>query len=463
MNNVAIYCRESTEKQNIDTLVSLCEKEAKKLGYSNYKIYKDIKSGYSKDREEYTKLKEDIKEEKINILILYESSRITRDEIEHHMFYALLKLYNVRVYTLNHGWIDLTNEDDCFLAGLLNLLDAREGRKTAKRVKDRMEEMAKNGFWTGGPAPFGYKLVDKKLIIEPEEAEKVREIFKLFLEGKTRFSLSALFGFECKRVMRMLVNPVYNGKLKFRQIEFKNKKRIEHKQFDVLPGIHEPIIDDYTFKLVQDKVKSIKRETNKGGYIFKDLLICTCGEKMYLHKKKYFYKRDTPTITNVYICNSKDRKIRNCSLSIIHENELFVNVIESLEELILSFNVDDIDTNKNDFENQLKYYKKELSSISAKEEVLARQLMNEKLSENLYEKFIIELSENKEFLENKINSLTKVINSQEAKKNNKTILKEYFSKIKKEKDPEKLNAFFKLIIDSIEFINDYRFYIHLKF
>lgn len=463
MNNVAIYCRESTEKQNIDTLVSLCEKEAKKLGYSNYKIYKDIKSGYSKDREEYTKLKEDIKEEKINILILYESSRITRDEIEHHMFYALLKLYNVRVYTLNHGWIDLTNEDDCFLAGLLNLLDAREGRKTAKRVKDRMEEMAKNGFWTGGPAPFGYKLVDKKLIINPEEAEKVKEIFRLFLEGKTRFYLSALFGFECKRVMRMLVNPVYNGKLKFRQIEFKNKKRIEHKQFDVLPGIHEPIIDDYTFKLVQDKVKSIKRETNKGSYIFKDLLICTCGEKMYLHKKKYFYKRDTPTITNVYICNSKDRKIRNCSLSIIHENELFINVIESLEELILSFNVDDIDTNKNDFEKQLKYYKKELFSLSAKEEVLARQLMNGKLSENLYEKFIVELSENKEFIENKINSLAKVINSQEAKKNNKTILKKYFNKIKKEKDPEKLNAFFKLIIDSIEFINDYRFYIHLKF
>ena len=263
--------------------------------------------------------------------------------------------------------------------------------------------------------------------------------------------------------MRMLVNPVYNGKLKFRQIEFKNKKRIEHKQFDVLPGIHEPIIDDYTFKLVQDKVKSIKRETNKGSYIFKDLLICTCGEKMYLHKKKYFYKRDTPIITNVYICNSKDRKIRNCSLSIIHENELFINVIESLEELILSFNVDDIDTNKNDFEKQLKYYKKELSSLSAKEEVLARQLMNGKLSENLYEKFIVELSENKEFIENKINSLTKVINSQEAKKNNKTILKKYFNKIKKEKDPEKLNAFFKLIIDSIEFINDYRFYIHLKF
>ena len=86
MNNVAIYCRESTEKQNIDTLVSLCEKEAKKLGYSDYKIYKDIKSGYSKDREEYTKLKEDIKDEKINVVILYESSRITRDEIEHHMF-----------------------------------------------------------------------------------------------------------------------------------------------------------------------------------------------------------------------------------------------------------------------------------------------------------------------------------------------------------------------------------------
>lgn len=170
---------------------------------------------------------------------------------------------------------------------------------------------------------------------------------------------------------------------------------------------------------------------------------------MYLYKKKYFYKREIPEITNTYLCKSSNKKIRNCSLSYVREEKLFLNVMESLENLILSFAINDIDTNKDSFEKQLRYYRKELSSLSTKEEILVRQLMNGKLSEKLYEKFISELSENKEFIENKINSLTKVINSGEAKKNNKIILKKYFNKIKKEKDPEKLNAFFKLIIDSI--------------
>ena len=59
-----IYCRESTEKQEIDTLVSLCIKEAEKLGYKDYIIYKDVQSGYSSNREEYLKMLEDIKLEK---------------------------------------------------------------------------------------------------------------------------------------------------------------------------------------------------------------------------------------------------------------------------------------------------------------------------------------------------------------------------------------------------------------
>ena len=77
----AIYCRESTEKQNIQSLIDMCKKAAKKINLQNIKVYYDVASGYNKDREQYNKLKEDIQNNLVDTLVLYESSRLTRDEL----------------------------------------------------------------------------------------------------------------------------------------------------------------------------------------------------------------------------------------------------------------------------------------------------------------------------------------------------------------------------------------------
>ena len=71
-------------------------------------------------------------------------------------------------------------------------------------------------------------MVNKELVIVPEDAEKVKAIFKLFLDGKTRHSIASFFGYEVKKVRRLLENPVYIGKLKFHSVEIINKKKIYH-------------------------------------------------------------------------------------------------------------------------------------------------------------------------------------------------------------------------------------------
>ncbi len=465
----AIYCRESTEKQNIQSLIDMCKKAAKKINLQNIKVYYDVASGYNKDREQYSKLKEDIQNNLVDTLVLYESSRLTRDELEHHIFYGLLRVHNVKVYTVTHGWLDLQDADDTFLTNLLNLLDAREGRKTAKRSKDRMTELAEQGRWTGGPAPLGYKLVNKELVIVPEDAEKVKTIFKLFLDGKTRQSIANFFGYEVKKVRRLLENPVYIGKLKFHSVEIINKKKILHKDYKVLNGIHEPIIDESTFSLVQGKLKNIKVERNTDVYIFKDLIKCTCGRKMYRVVNKYNYlKKSTNEISrkteNLYYCRTSDKyKSLGCGAIGIHEEELFEEVMASLKKIIFSLEVENIDTKFDDYQSQLVLYKKELASLSRKEELLARQLLNSLISEEVFEKLMKELKEKKAFLEEKIKNLTTLITNKKNTNKNSEILKKYFFKLEKEKAPEKINNFLKLIIDEIEMVNDYRFYIHLKF
>lgn len=465
----AIYCRESTEKQNIQSLIDMCKKAAKKINLQNIKVYYDVASGYNKDREQYNKLKEDIQNNLVDTLVLYESSRLTRDELEHHIFYGLLRVHNVKVYTVTHGWLDLHDADDTFLTNLLNLLDAREGRKTAKRSKDRMTELAEQGRWTGGPAPLGYKLVNKELVIVPEDAEKVKTIFKLFLDGKTRQSIASLFGYEVKKVRRLLENPIYIGKLKYHSVEIVNKKKIHHKDYKLLNGIHESIIDENTFSLVQGKLKNIKVERNTDTYIFKDLLKCTCGRKMYRVIKKYKYLKKTTNKfsvknENLYYCRTSDKyKSVGCGAIGIHEDELFEEVMASLKNIILSLEVENIDNQFDDYQSQLSLYKKELTSLSGKEELLTRQLLNSLISEEVFEKLMKELKEKKEFLEEKIKNLTTLIANKKNTNKNSEILKKYFLKLEKEKAPEKINNFLRLIIDEIEMVNDYRFYIHLKF
>jgi len=51
-----------------------------------------------------------------------------------------------------------------------------------ERVRDKIAASKRKGIWVGGPVPLGYRCIDKKLIIVPEEAETVRTIFRRYLE-----------------------------------------------------------------------------------------------------------------------------------------------------------------------------------------------------------------------------------------------------------------------------------------
>jgi site-specific DNA recombinase len=75
---------------------------------------------------------------------------------------------------------------------ILTLFDEYQSKENAKHVLRAMKENARQGYWNGGPTPFGYKAVaaetkgdtvKKKLVIDPTEAEIVKEIFRLHKEG----------------------------------------------------------------------------------------------------------------------------------------------------------------------------------------------------------------------------------------------------------------------------------------
>ncbi len=451
---VAIYCRESTDKQDIDGLVAMCEVQAKKLGFTDYTIYKDVGSGMERNRPNYLRLLDDVKNNKINILILYESSRLTRDSLEHQATYRLLQQHEVKLYILNRGWVDPNDDNDEFVSSLLNLIDTKEVRQIRKRAKDKMAHIKDSGFWTGGTPPTGYKLIDKKLFIDHEKAPIVKEIFRLFLSGMTRSKIASIFQFESKRVYRILNNPIYIGYLKKNQIITVNRKPVVNKEYQIVKGQHDAIISKDDWDLTQSLLKSITIEKDTTIRALQGLIKCRCGNPLY-HKAP-----DKSHNKLYYICKQVDM---GCKSKVIIEDEMLEAILDELEEVIKSLDSLEIeDTDNSAFKEQLTYYSKELEKFPKKEELLLDKYLEGAINNTLYENKLDEIKIKKKEYQLQLNKLETLEADRQQKQNTKGLLFEYFTLLKTEKNPEKLNHFFRIIIDRIELINDFRFIIHLK-
>jgi site-specific DNA recombinase len=136
-----------------------------------------------------------------------------------------------------------------------------EREVTAERIRDKVAASKRKGMWMGGAVPMGYEVVDKTLVVNSDEAAAIGIIFEEYLvEGSVR-QLSARLdkvgvvskqrtnrhgrisggkAFSRGALYNILRNPIYIGKTR-------------HKE-ELHEGLHEAIIDDATWQLVQDKL-----------------------------------------------------------------------------------------------------------------------------------------------------------------------------------------------------------------
>ncbi len=131
-----------------------------------------------------------------------------------------------------------------------------------ERVRDKIAASKRKGLWVGGPVPLGYRSVDKKLEIVPEEADLVRKIFEGYLRLGSIGALAASLNAEgikpkprrlangrtvaaaCYRVgplAHLLKNRFYIGEVAYRD--------------EIHPGEHRPILDRALFDAVQIRLK----------------------------------------------------------------------------------------------------------------------------------------------------------------------------------------------------------------
>ncbi|MCO5761914.1 MAG: recombinase family protein [Chromatiaceae bacterium] len=187
----AIYCRYSSDRQRETSLAdqeTVCRRRAQAEGWVVDEVYADAAiSGSRQDRPRYRDLLADAAAGLWSILLVEDLSRLSRDEVEGIQAVRRLEHRGVRVIGVSDGY-DSSRPGRTAQRGVRALLSSLYLEDLAFRTHRGQEGQAKRGFHAGGLA-YGYRSVrgdeGSKLIIEPDQAAIVREIWEHFAAGKS--------------------------------------------------------------------------------------------------------------------------------------------------------------------------------------------------------------------------------------------------------------------------------------
>lgn len=276
---VAAYCRVSTDKT--DQVNSFLTQMRYYTDYikSNPKmilidIYADegISGTLMDKRDEFKRLLKDCKNRKIDRVLVKSVTRFARNSLECIEAVRELKSYGVSVFFENDK-IDTENMNSEMLLYIKSAFAQNESMSLSKRMVQSIRMRMEDGTYKLGIAPYGYKLVDGELEIEPEEAKNIRKIFDLYLSGiganaivkyMQRHEIGDML-WNIGRINYILENERYTGNMIMGKTYTPNvlplRNRPNKGQMDSFyySDTHEGIITKEEF----DKVKEIKKMRQK--------------------------------------------------------------------------------------------------------------------------------------------------------------------------------------------------------
>lgn len=187
-----IYTRVSTDAQeekgtSLETQKSLGIEKANQLKM-NYKIWNEGGESSSFEhfinRPELRGLLHAISAGEVKHLWVYNNDRLSRNEITAAQIRTALREHNVNFYTLG-GKFNLNNPQDNLFKKMLDSFAEFDNEIRTDRTRLGKLNRIKEGFWMGGPPPYGYEIKDKKLALHPEESKWVQQIFEWYGSKKS--------------------------------------------------------------------------------------------------------------------------------------------------------------------------------------------------------------------------------------------------------------------------------------
>jgi site-specific DNA recombinase len=302
----AIYTRKSSEHNlelafsSLDAQREACEAYIKSQAHEGWRLipgrYDDgAFSGASLERPALQQLLADVRACTIDIVLVYKVDRLTRSLADFAKLIELFDAHGVSFVSVTQSFNTSSSMGRLTLNVLLSFAQF-ERELIGERVREKIAASKRKGIWVGGPVPFGYAAVDKKIFVVPNEAEAVRTIFARYLEFGSvralgedldrqgirskprRLSDGRSIGggaFGVGALAYLLKNRFYIGEVVYRGA--------------VHRGEHEPILDSALFAAVQgthllDRMRSAKgsrisyfaRSRRQATFSLCVLKVCEC-------------------------------------------------------------------------------------------------------------------------------------------------------------------------------------------
>ena len=264
-------------------------------------------SGTTDNRPEFQRMLTDCRAGKVDLVVTKSITRFARNTVILLETIRELKGLGIDCYFEKENMHSISPDGELLLT-LLALYAEEEARSASENQRWRIKKRFEQGLpWVGNM--LGYRLVDGKMVIVPEEAEVVRKIYSLYLSGMGRCAIAKQLLLEDplpesnrqwtpRSIKLILENEKYTGDMLLQKTyreNFRTKKKLKNdgqKRKYLVRENHEAIIDRETFARVQTEMASRSERYAKGRtasceskHLFCNLIRCgNCGQMYIYHK-----------------------------------------------------------------------------------------------------------------------------------------------------------------------------------
>ena len=355
-NKVALYARFSSDNQrseSIDAQIRAMKAYCKQHNFVIINTYIDeAKSATTDRRPAFQQMIADSSNHTFDILLVHKLDRFARNRYDSAVYKRELKKNGVLVYSVLEN-LD-NSPESIMMEAVLEGMSEYYSQNLSREVMKGMRENALQCKHTGGIPPLGYDLdEEKRLIINPHEAEAVKLIFDLYYQGYGySYILSMLYergyktkggkDFQKNSLYGILTNPKYQGTYVYNRVVAKSMlgTRNNHQYKDtsdmvIIDGGCPQIVEPHIFETVQKRIAEHKhtggRLNAKTQYLLSGKVFCRECSKSMIGNTRFSGRDKSLYIT--YRCPSKKYA---CNNKEINRGYLESYVISLLEKHLLN-------------------------------------------------------------------------------------------------------------------------------
>ncbi|MBF0339874.1 MAG: recombinase family protein [Magnetococcales bacterium] len=289
-------------------------------------------SGGTLERPALKRLLEDIEAGKINVVVVYKIDRLTRSLMDFGKLVEVFERRGVTFVSITQSFNTTTSMGRLTLNILLSFAQF-ERELSAERIRDKFAASKRKGMWMGGNPPLGYDVKDRKLVINPVEADTVRWVFQRFVESKSATLIVRELaekktvgkngnGLDRPYVYRLLKNRYFIGEIAYHG--------------EVYHGEHEAVIDRDLWEQVQAIMEGNNRFDPdrlrlQTPALLKGIIRCRhCDRAM-----RPTFTRKIGRLYRYYVCHGADKHGREtCPLRTVAAGEIDAVVIGQVRTML---------------------------------------------------------------------------------------------------------------------------------